>query len=176
MSKAALKKELITFTGPQLVEVILNAYDSSKEAKAYFEFFLNPDADALLEKKIDIIAKELTRAKWGLSKARISHIRKEIKEFEAFGVGPEKTSELMLAALRMLVGQYRHLNYPAPLLKGTFKLTHDYIAHADAAAMLAPALEQVRLIVDDKNLGTASLRENIRRVMTHTIEELAAKR
>ena len=33
MSKNLLKKELVTFTNEQLVEVILNAYDSSREAK-----------------------------------------------------------------------------------------------------------------------------------------------
>lgn len=51
MSKALLKKELAHLDRDQLVEVILNAYSSSKEAKDYFEFFLNPDAEALLEKR-----------------------------------------------------------------------------------------------------------------------------
>ena len=176
MSKAALKKELLTFTGPQLVEVILNAYDASKEAKAYFEFFLNPDVDKLLDKKIDIIAKELTRAKRGTSKARISHIRKEIKEFEAYGVGPEKTSELIYAVLCMLIGQYRHLHYPEALLKGTFKLTHDYIVHADSSEILETALENLRKIIENKNIGTASIRESVRHTMMNTIQELADKR
>lgn len=36
MSKSALKKELAGFTREQLIEVILNTYDSSAEAKEYF--------------------------------------------------------------------------------------------------------------------------------------------
>lgn len=83
MSKALLKKELAHLDRDQLVEVILNAYSSSKEAKEYFEFFLNPDLEALMQKKVDIIAKELNRAKYGYSKARISFIRKAISDFIA---------------------------------------------------------------------------------------------
>ena len=173
MSKTSLRKELATFTSEQLVEVILSAYDSSKEAKDYFEFFLNPDADALLDKKADIIARELNRSRRGTCKGRISLIRKAIKEFEAYGTGPEKTAQLMAGAIRMLVGQYRYLNYSEALLKGTFRLVHDYIVYADRNAMLQPALESLRAVIDDRNLGTAQMRDRIRRVMTDTIEEIA---
>ncbi len=175
MSKAALKKELTTFTGPQLVEVILNAYDSSKEAKAYFEFFLSPDADALMEKKTDIIAKEAGRSKRGTSKARISHIRKAIKEFEAFGVGAEKTEELMLYAIRTLAGRYRYLRYPETLINATYRLVREYITHANSNSMLHDALENLRAMTDDKGFSTAGMRDSIRRVTASTIEELAAK-
>ena len=105
MSKAALKKELENLSREQLIEVIGAAYSSSKEARAYFEFFLNPDADALLDNKIDIISKELARAKRGYSKARITVIRKAIRDFSSFGVGDEYVGRLMYAAIRMIAGR-----------------------------------------------------------------------
>ena len=61
--------------------MILNVYDSSKEAKAYLEFFLNPDPDAFLKEKFEAILKELKRTKrGGVSKGRISVIGQMIKQ------------------------------------------------------------------------------------------------
>ena len=172
MSKAALKKELVTFTNEQLVEVILNAYSSSKEAKAYFEFFLNPDADALFDKKVDIIAKELSRSKWGYCKARISIIRSCIKDFEAYGVSPDYVARLMFATLRMLVGQYRYLNYGEPLLKGVGRLTADYIEYAHAHGFATEALANVTNLTEEEGLGTPQMRNSVRAKALSTIEEL----
>lgn len=175
MSKSALKKELLTFTGPQLVEVILNAYSSSKEAKEYFEFFLNPDAEALLEKKTDLIARELARAKHGYSKARISHIRRYIKDVESFGVGPEKTGELMMRAIRMIMIAYRRLNFTETLFKGLYKLVADYITVADGAGYLQHALAELTAVTDDKAIGTQALRSSVKTVMANTIADMAAR-
>lgn len=93
MSKAALKKELNTFSKDQLIEVILGAYSSSKEAKAYFEFFLNPDADALIQENIDFIFKELKRTKYGRSKGRISEIRRAVKKISDYGAADEHVGD-----------------------------------------------------------------------------------
>ena len=49
MSKIQLKKELQTMEAPQLREMILEAYSARKEIKEYFEFFLNPDIEHLLD-------------------------------------------------------------------------------------------------------------------------------
>ena len=173
MSKANLKKELVTFTSEQLVEVILNAYDSSKEAKAYFEFFLNPDVDALLEKKVDIIAKELGRSKHGYCKARISHIRAAIKDFAAFGVGPDYVARLMYYTLRMLVGHYGTTRYPDTLINGTLKLVRDYIIYANSHDMAASALANINELCAS-SLGTKYLRERIYTVATMAVDELGA--
>ena len=45
MSKIKLKKELQNMSREQLLDIILNVYDARKEAREYFEFFLNPDSD-----------------------------------------------------------------------------------------------------------------------------------
>ncbi len=50
MSKAKLKKELLSQSKEQIVDIMLQLYDASKEAKAWLEFYLEPNCDAELEK------------------------------------------------------------------------------------------------------------------------------
>lgn len=173
MSKAALKKELATFTREQLVEVALNAYDSSKEAKDYFEFFLNPDVDKLREKKTDIIARELNRSKWGYSKGRISVVKRAIKDFAAYGVSQEDVLRLMLDAVTMLMGQYRYVNYSEPLLKGTYTLVSDYIRAANKALRLEDAMRRLDALCTRTDFSTSGMRDAVRRTAARTIAELA---
>ena len=68
-------------TAEQIAQVVMEAYDSSKEAKEYFEYFLNPDGAALCEKALTIIAKEIRKAKWGRSKGRVTVIREQSLPF-----------------------------------------------------------------------------------------------
>ena len=171
MSKAKLKKELDTFTSEQLVEVILNAYDSSKEAKAYFEFFLNPDPEKLYNSKVDIIAKELNRTKRGYCRARISYIRAAIRDFEAYGMGAEMVSRLMYDALCMLTGVYANTRYPDTLINGTIKLARDYIIYADRNSMAADALANINKL-SKSNLGTPRFRSIILRSAMDAVDEL----
>lgn len=85
---------------PQLREMILEAYSARKEIKEYFEFFLNPDIEHLLDKYQTIILKELRRTKRGsYSKARISFIRKQIKEFSSFQPGYEALLDIRFFTL-----------------------------------------------------------------------------
>jgi hypothetical protein len=162
MSKAALKKELKDFTPEQLTEVILNVYDSSKEAKAYLEFFLNPDPEAFLKEKYDAIFKEIKRTRRGtISKCRISVIRNAIRQGTAYGLSPEYISRLMAGAISLLVSSERYLYYPATLFNGTYRLVSDYIAWAEKNGMLSAALENIRKVTDDPGIGTETMRRNI---------------
>ncbi|MCH5221221.1 MAG: hypothetical protein J1F05_02690 [Muribaculaceae bacterium] len=173
MSKASLQKELITFTGEQLVEVILNLYSASKEAKEYLEFFLNPDANALLDKKVDIIAKEISRAKRGYCRARISRIRAELKEYEAYGIPAELVAKLMYFTIRMLIGQSRYFRYTDTLQNGTLKLTHDYICYANKNGFAAEALQNMQLTVNEAGLGLSAFRTRVKNAVEQTVAELS---
>ncbi len=64
MSKTKLKKELAQFSQQQLIELILEMYDSRKEVKEYLAFFLNPDSKALFEKYQKQVAREMGRGKY----------------------------------------------------------------------------------------------------------------
>lgn len=50
MSKAQLKKHLLSLTKAQIVDMMLELYSASKEANAWLEFYLEPDSKAELEK------------------------------------------------------------------------------------------------------------------------------
>ncbi|MDE6511778.1 MAG: hypothetical protein K2L00_06775, partial [Muribaculaceae bacterium] len=50
MSKSRLKKELAGMTREQTADLVLQVYESCKEAKAWLDFYLNPDIEALSEK------------------------------------------------------------------------------------------------------------------------------
>ena len=50
MSKAKLKKHLLSLTKEQITDIVLELYDARKEAKDYPEFYLAPDCNAELEK------------------------------------------------------------------------------------------------------------------------------
>ena len=171
MSKASLKKELSHLDHSQLVEVILNAYSASKEAKDYFEFFLNPDADALLDKKIDMIAKELTRSKRGYSKARISVIRSAIKDFGAYGVGDEYVYKLMYRTIRMIVGMERYYYYPDALNNGVLKLATEYMVLANKLECVAEALEQLQTL-ETEDIGRKGYRTKVLTAAREALNEI----
>lgn len=165
MSKSRLRKELVTFSNEQLLEVILNVYDASKEAHDYLEFFLNPDAERLLEKKTDIIARELSRVRRGYSKARISVVRKAVRDFRSYGVGADYVFRMMLAAVRMLAGQNRYARYTDTLAKGTLTMTADFLAFADSAGMAGEALSRLGQLCADESFSTPAMRRAIERTV-----------
>jgi len=175
MSKALLKKELAHLDHDQLVEVILNAYSSSKETKDYFEFFLNPDADTLLDKKIEIIAKELTRSKHGYSKARISVIRKTIKSFSSYGIGDEYTYKLLYNTIRMIVGMEQHYYYPNALNNGVLLLTTDFVILADKMECMDDAMAKLERL-NSENIGRQLFRSKVLSAAQETIKELSNKK
>ncbi len=173
MSKASLKKELRTLTSDQLVEVIMNAYSSSKEAKEYFEFFLNPDVAGLFDKKKEIIQKEFKRSKYGYSKARISYIKTAIKDFASFGIDPAYVGDLMLYAIRLAVAMERFYNFSATLGRGVLKLTEDYIKLMVENHMVKDAAENIANLSKESDLGRKVFRDSIVVRAQNTFNELS---
>lgn len=161
MSKTKLRKELETFSAEQMRELVLSVYDSSKEAKAFMEFFLNPDADALLEKKTAAIAKEVNRSKYGRSKARSTVIKEHIKSFEAYGVGVEYVTKLMYNALCMLIGEEQFLYYSSVQENCVHVILCQYLGKCHAAGVLDEALKNMYQILNVRGYGTAQFRSRI---------------
>lgn len=171
MSKAALKKELLTLSKEQLVEVVLDAYSASKPIKEYFEFFLNPDGKALLQKKFDILARELSRSSRGRSKARISVIRTVIKDFAGYGVERELVFDLIYNTIRMIVGMERYYYYPDALTNGALKLTSELISIANELEMLDRALQLLK-DMEKEEVGRPYFREKIMAAANNACQEL----
>ena len=165
MSKLSLKKELATLSREQLTEVILTAYSANKTIKEYFDFFVTPDVDKLYEKHRTAITKEILRGKYHQSTARISHIRKFIKDFTSFGPGPEKVCELRLFAIEMLILQELNKNYSDTLINGTVNLVTDTLAYADRNLMFDTVMKRIDQLIAPTNDRSKHFRGYIRRFM-----------
>lgn len=174
MSKSALKKELALLDRDQLVEVVLNAYSAHKEIKNYFEFFLDPDPKKLAEERLEIIAKEINRSKYGRCKARISVIRDAIKQAEAYGIDNENLFHIVYNTIRMLVGTERYYHYSESLSKGTIELTVKLI---EVAARM-DAVEKTLSLIDSwsrEGLGRDYFRNRIMARANEAVRELTKK-
>ena len=63
MSKATVKKILMSMPKEEIIGMVLEMYDARKEAKEYLEFYANPDEDGKLEEYRKIITEEFYPAK-----------------------------------------------------------------------------------------------------------------
>ncbi|MCM1036283.1 MAG: DUF6155 family protein [Bacteroides sp.] len=115
MSKTALRKELEQMTAAQLRDIILDAYGARPEIKEYFEFFLNPDADKLIERQTALAARELTRIKWGRSRARATVLKKLVRNVVSLNPGPEAEMRMMMEVLAAIGATSGYVDLSAPL-------------------------------------------------------------
>ena len=82
MSKATVKKILMSMQKEELIGMVLEMYDARKEAKEYLEFFANPDEDGKLEEYKKIITEEFYPAKSSKEpKTRFSVCRKAVSDY-----------------------------------------------------------------------------------------------
>lgn len=166
MSKAQLRKELAQMSKDQLIELVMNAYTANIEPKKYFEFFLNPDVEKMLVKNSESVLKELRRTKWGRSRARISAIKKTIKEVTAYDPGDEYVLKFMFTTLLMLINSEMELNYPSTLYNGTVRLASDIMKFADSHSLMSTAIESFDKILQSESIGTRTMLRDIKSAVT----------
>lgn len=166
MSKLSLKKELNGLSREQLIDVVLTAYSSNKAIKDYFDFFADPDVDKLYERFFREINKEILRGKYHNSTARISRIKKWIKDFEGYNPGAERVRDLRLAAIERLIEQETVRTYSDTLIYGTLKLLNDTIAYADRNLIFDSTMKKV----DDIIAETIDRSRYFRKFLRHNIE------
>ena len=170
MSKTLLNKELKTFSDDQLREIILKVYDFSPEAKNYFEFFLNPDVDALLEKFVDLQAKEIMRGKYGECNACITVLKKNVRQFAAYGVGAEYHSRFVYYTFRMMLGQSQHTHFKDTLRKGISFMASQYVQIAAANGFVEEALNNISSSL--QNMGRPGINREITAAVNETVKNL----
>lgn len=83
MSRAKFEKLANEMSKEDLVEMLMALYDSKKEAKDYFEYFLNPDEEKAEKKCKTVFQKEYTKTGVRPPKGRISKCKKALQDFEA---------------------------------------------------------------------------------------------
>lgn len=102
MSKLTLKKHLQSLKNEQIIEVVLDLYDTMKPVKEYFEFYMNPNENKMLEKYRAIIVSEFyPTGNRGFPKTRFSVCKKAIADFKALKPSPELLADLMLTLPEM---------------------------------------------------------------------------
>ena len=96
MSRAKFEKLANEMTKEDLVEMVLALYDSKKEAKDYFEYFLNPNEEKAEEKCKTVLQKEYTKTGVRPPKGRISKCKKALQDFEALRPSVERQIDVRL--------------------------------------------------------------------------------
>lgn len=171
MSKVALKKELEAFTKGQIIELLLDIYSSRTEMKQYLEFFLNPDSSKLYEKYRKLLDKEFVKARRGrIAKARISVIRKLIKDFASFH--PDTKYMHMIYVQSISFGLYYDDRYyfSATLHNGIVKLAKEYLAYADKEGALDAGLKNIDELLLPGKPGGRYLRTDIMEACREYVE------
>ena len=152
---------------------ILDIYDCNKAAKDYLEFFLNPDVGKLRAKFDRALFKELKRSKWGNSKARISVIRRLLKDFLGFQPGAEAVHDAMLGVIVAALAEEHYLDYPKTMTEGVAGIMEQMVDHAFANGLPEKALADLdRILAPDSGYATG----HMRRFLTSRLNEFLAEK
>lgn len=144
MSKARLNKELQNMTADQLRQIILDAYDARPETKEYFEFFLNPDVEKLMEKFVKAFSKELNRMGWSTSKARVSVLKRIIKDFESLDPGPDAVMDMLFRALQLMSMLEYNVNLTPVQEKFIGALAQKILTEAERLQIMSQTIERLQ--------------------------------
>ena len=153
MSKSSLKKELSVFSKDQLLELVLELYDSRKETKEYLEFFLNPNSKALYEKHRIALEKEMKRTKYSRSRARISKIKSLIKNFESFSPDIEYRFQLYRDVFQLFLYFERYYTFTDSFKNGIIFLFEKYLTLAESNLQLDREIAEIQKILSIKDVG-----------------------
>lgn len=153
MSKAALKKTLKDMEHDSLAEIIMELYESRPEAKEYLEFWLNPDAEAELQKYRKKISKLffISEGKPRRSPA-FTELKTLTKYFISLGIEPEKVSDMMLHILetyRDWLAMRRHVVSHRARFDKLFAETAVYIETAGMEDLYSIRLSRVKEETDE---------------------------
>lgn len=165
MSRTTLKKEIADFTADQLRELVLEIYTASKDAREYLDFYVNPDADAMMDKHIKMLDKELVRGKYGRSTARVSRIRTILKHLESFGIGADQQIKVMMYAWRKMISVERVKFISQPFYNGIFRLMKDILDYADRYLLFDATLKEVTETMEE-NIVSRSMRARLKEALS----------
>ena len=119
MSKAKLKKYLSALPKEQVIDIILQLYESSKEANTWFEFYLEPNSKAELEKYKKAILSQFYRRNGAPKYPSFRECNKLITTFQKLIPDPNAIADLMLyyveqgCSLTAMFGDYDEPFYTA---------------------------------------------------------------
>lgn len=104
MSKARLKKTLKSMSQEELVEVICEIYDARKEAKEYFEYWLDPQPEKLVETvKKKLLKLFFISEKTPRKSPAMADVKRVIADFRTLCFEADKTADVLLYAFETYV-------------------------------------------------------------------------
>lgn len=159
MGKMQLKRELSTMDREQLTQIILDLYSARKDARLYFDFFIDPDVKKLKDTHMDKLSKELKRMKHGFSGARITVVRRLIKEFASFDPGAEHVRDFMLSVLATIIMHEQFVDYTETFDNGVSRLVQEIVDFADKHALFDSTFRKLHEMYHDTKLGRKSYRQ-----------------
>ena len=95
MSKVKLKKHLLALSKEEIINVVLDLYDAHTEAKAYLEFYLEPDSSAELSKLKILIEHEFFPVCGVGENPSFAKCKKIVSDFAKMQASPNCVADLM---------------------------------------------------------------------------------
>ena len=176
MSKTALKKAIKELDPEQLRELILDIYEAKCDSRYYLDFFVNPDINTRLEAAKAAIGKELRRGSRGVSKARISVVKKAIASITCLQPGPEECVEIMKYGVVSLCLTAHVFSFKEGLVKSTAKLLNDTLAYADRNQLLGSCLTTIERAINELPspfYRRSTLKQALKAQLQTTLDSLA---
>lgn len=159
MSKIQLRKALDAFTREQLLDLVLESYEASKEVKTYFDYYINPDVNKLYTRYVEAINRELRRGKRTKSKTRTSVVKRLLKEFASFHPGFDKEIAIRVSTIKEAVVNDGFLHFSEAQRKAFAKICTETLKLADRNLCLEKVLADLLPYFHCKECGTKVFRE-----------------
>lgn len=174
MSKAKLKKEFSNLTKEQLTEVVLELYDSLKEVRDYFNFYLNPDSEKLFDKTVKLLDREMGRSSGHNSKARISRIRKILANFESFHPDQKYVLLIYLQIVKFAVYYEGFYYQSSALTNGIDRILVALLEMGERDLMLDHVISELDKIFSLKRFGTSYYKNHLKEIINDFISSSSA--
>ena len=167
MSKSRLKKELAGMTQEQTADLMIQVYEASKEAKAWLDFYLNPDIEALSEKYRKQIHLKCYGRNGKARRPKMRDCNQLIKTFSLIVQDPTPVSDLMLyfveevTRVATVKGRYSESYFRS--LTGQFRKTVEYL---ESASLLEYNMPRIRKIIGLAERCSRFLAQNYEEVLS----------
>lgn len=109
MSKTKLIKQLQLFSKEEMIEMLTEFYQSSKEAKDYLDYFVEPDENKKFDEAKAVIHKVFFEPR-KRPKPRISVCEKAIRHFQVYHPSAKMLIELQLFYIESALTRYKGRN------------------------------------------------------------------
>lgn len=152
MSKAKLKKVLQSLEKEEIINTIIELYDSRKEAKEYLEYWLDPDPQKELEKCQKLVERQFVSPQ-GVNKRspQLSVVNRILKDFMSICFEPEKVAELMLCICETEVEwvsvKYRRAEY-RNAVKKSYDTLVQYVETHELGSIFDIRIERLKERID----------------------------